>query len=140
MLSAFMSSDDACQRAVLFCDVDDFKRVNDALGHEAGDELLRTLASRLQAYLPSVCTAARLSGDEFLVLCWDTREAGGLEKLTTDVSALMCTTFTKRGTEMTVSVSIGTATIDTATDGGDLLRTADIGMLEAKFRREDRRS
>ncbi|MGH3622502.1 MAG: PAS domain S-box protein [Sciscionella sp.] len=55
--------------AVLFCDIDNFKRVNDSLGHDAGDELLIVLARRLEGGLGDGCTAARLSGDEFVIIC-----------------------------------------------------------------------
>ena len=65
--------------AVICGDLDDFQRVNSALGHEAGDDLLVTLAGRLQRELPVGCTAARLAADEFVVVCGDHAEAGGPE-------------------------------------------------------------
>lgn len=67
--------------AVLFCDIDNFKRVNDSLGHDAGDDLLIALARRLETGLPAGCTAARLSGDEFVVICPDLTAVHGIDTL-----------------------------------------------------------
>ena len=78
-------------------DLDDFRRVNSALGHEAGDDLLVTLAGRLQRELPVGCTAARLGADEFVVVSADSAEAGGPEALARTVAGLLRTTLTVRG-------------------------------------------
>lgn len=118
--------------AVLFCDLDNFKRVNDALGHEVGDELLVAVARRLADGLPPGCTPARLSGDEYLIVCSDVEALGGLESFTTWVSELLRTTVSLRGQMVTVSASVGAARLDAETTGTNLLRYADTAMFHAK--------
>lgn len=119
--------------AVLFCDIDNFKRVNDSLGHEAGDELLVTLAQRLRSGLPDNCTVARLSGDEYLIVCSDIDAAGGLEALATWLSGFLRTTVLVGEHLIGVSASIGATTFDHSVRAPeDLLRFADTAMSEAK--------
>ncbi len=118
--------------AVLFCDLDNFKRVNDALGHEAGDELLTAVARRLTDGLPPGCTPARLSGDEYLIVCPDVEALGGLEPFTRWVAELLRTTVPLRGQLITVSASVGSAMLDADTVGTNLLRYADTAMFHAK--------
>ena len=124
--------------AVLFCDIDNFKRVNDSLGHDAGDELLIALARRLEDGLPEACTAARLSGDEFVVLCSDLAAVHGVDALSAKVSSLLRTAVPVRGQLVRVSASIGAAVPDSGfgapgrASGADLLRFADAAMFEAK--------
>lgn len=129
-----MLRDEAEQVAVLFCDLDNFKRVNDALGHEAGDELLTAMARRLTDALPPGCTSARLSGDEYLIICRDIDAVGGLQPFTTWVAELLCTTVPVRGRPVSVSASVGAAMLDQDTTGTNLLRYADTAMFQAKSR------
>jgi diguanylate cyclase (GGDEF)-like protein/PAS domain S-box-containing protein len=120
---------------VLFCDIDNFKRVNDSLGHDAGDELLVALARRLEGGLPEGCTAARLSGDEFVIICSDIEAVGGVDSLATKVSGLLRTAVPVHGQLVRVSASIGAAVqCGSAAGSEDLLRFADAAMFEAKTR------
>ncbi|MHA6803638.1 sensor domain-containing protein [Salinifilum ghardaiensis] len=123
----------AGQPAVLFCDIDNFKRVNDSLGHDAGDELLVVLARRLRRGLPEQCAAARLSGDEFLLVCSDVDAVDGLHAFATWAADLLHTTLPMRGEVVRVSASVGATLFDPASMAADdLLRIADTAMLNAK--------
>ncbi|MBV9162154.1 MAG: EAL domain-containing protein [Pseudonocardiales bacterium] len=131
-LTELLVSDDR-NIAVLFCDIDNFKRVNDALGHDAGDELLIALARGLQDGLPEGCTAGRLSGDVFVVICSDIVAQGGIGSLVATVSGLLCTAVPLRGQVIRMSAAIGVAVPDASTGGAqDLLRFADAAVFEAK--------
>jgi diguanylate cyclase (GGDEF)-like protein/PAS domain S-box-containing protein len=119
--------------AVLFCDIDNFKRVNDSLGHDAGDELLVALARRLEAGMPDGCMPARLGGDEYLVICSDTSKVGGVDALVATVSELLRTAVGLRGQPVRVSATIGAAVPNgTQAVPEDLLRFADAAMYQAK--------
>ncbi|MHA6792961.1 EAL domain-containing protein [Pseudonocardia bannensis] len=122
-------------RVALVCgDLDDFARVNSSLGHEAGDDLLITLAGRLQRELPFGCTAARLSGDEFVVICADHGEAGGPDGLARTVADLLRATVTVHGRPVHLTASVGLATPAPTGEvrAADLLRFAEVAMHEAK--------
>ncbi|NMH97225.1 EAL domain-containing protein [Pseudonocardia acidicola] len=124
-------------KVALVCgDLDDFARVNSSLGHEAGDDLLVTLAGRLQRELPFGCTAARLSGDEFVVICSDHGEAGGPDALARTVADLLRTTVTVYGRPVHLTASVGLAMPATTGDvrAADLLRFAEVAMHDAKRR------
>jgi diguanylate cyclase (GGDEF)-like protein/PAS domain S-box-containing protein len=119
--------------AVLFCGVNHFKRVNDALGHDAGDELLVALARWLVDGLPDGCTAGRLSGDVFVVICSDVAAQGGIGSLVARVSGLLRTAIPLRGQVIRLSAAIGVAVPDDSTGGAlDLMRFADAALYEAK--------
>lgn len=119
--------------AVLFCGIDNFKRVNDALGHDAGDELLVALARWLQNGLPAGCTVGRLSGDVFVVISSDVAAQGGVDSLVVTVSRLLGTATPLRGQVIRVSAAIGVAVPDASTRSAqDLMRFADAAMFEAK--------
>jgi diguanylate cyclase (GGDEF)-like protein len=135
LLGELLAGPDAAKVAVMFCDIDNFKRVNDSLGHDAGDELLVALARRLEDGLPEHCTVARLSGDEYVVICADVDAVGGVSTLTSRVSTLLRTAVPVHGQLVRVSASIG-ATVPNGSPvtGGDLLRFADAAMFEAKDR------
>ncbi|WP_433799657.1 EAL domain-containing protein [Actinomycetospora sp. CA-084318] len=108
-VSHLLAGPTARRTAVLFCDLDNFKRVNDSLGHDAGDELLVWLADRLRDGLPPGCTATRHSGDEFVVLCADVDAHGGLDALTDLVGKLLRTAVPVHGQLVRVSATIGAA-------------------------------
>jgi diguanylate cyclase (GGDEF)-like protein len=119
--------------AVLFLDLDRFKAVNDALGHAAGDELLRAVSHRLASVLRAGDTAARLSGDEFAVLCEDVageRHAIGVAER---VAEALQAPFTLAGDEVFMRASVGIALATEGTENPEsLLRDADAAMYRAK--------
>ncbi|WP_260194083.1 sensor domain-containing protein [Actinophytocola gossypii] len=141
LLGQLLSGPEADSVAVLFCDVDNFKRVNDSLGHDVGDELIIALARRLERGLPPCCTPGRMSGDEYVVICSDVGEVGGVEVLANRVARLLRTAVPVRGQLLRVSAAIGAA-VPNGPDGGpsagsrstaaDLLRFADAAMFNAK--------
>jgi diguanylate cyclase (GGDEF)-like protein len=113
---------------VLFLDLDDFKGVNDTLGHLAGDTLLRSVAIRLQGALSPSNTVARIGGDEFAVLLEDVDLAAAVdaaERLSNELQV----PFDMDGREVFVTASIGIAVGDVA---DELLRSADVAMYRAK--------
>lgn len=117
---------------VLFVDLDDFKSVNDALGHGVGDDLLRTIADRIRAVAGSGDTPARLGGDEFAVLM---EEHGGITRALDLAERLLDTLRTPvqlGGIDLTVMASVGVAVAAPDMTTSSLLRDADLAMYEAK--------
>jgi diguanylate cyclase (GGDEF)-like protein/PAS domain S-box-containing protein len=136
---------DRCRRyglngAVLMLDLDHFKRVNDSLGHNAGDELIISMATLLRSRMRSADVIARLGGDEFAILLPD----GGLQAAEQVASALVeavraDVTSLDGGRPRTVTVSIGIAVIDDAdVSAHELLAAADLAMYDAKDAGRDR--
>ncbi len=119
--------------AVLFVDLDDFKAVNDSLGHAAGDELLLVVAQRLRASLRSSGVIARLSGDEFVV--FDRIEGGNVGVLAQRLLDEVRAPLVIDGLDVVASASIGAVVADEGDDtAARLLRHADIAMYKAKAR------
>jgi diguanylate cyclase (GGDEF)-like protein len=116
---------------MLFIDLDDFKRVNDGLGHDAGDELLVAVAHRLQACVRPEDTVARLGGDEFAILLDRAEAPEGAAAAARRILEGLQTPFTLRGNHVPVSASVGVA-LGAESDLDDLLREADIAMYMAK--------
>ncbi len=129
----------AASVGALFIDLDDFKTVNDSLGHAVGDELLQEVARRLIANLSSADLAARLGGDEFAVLVVDPPGDRGVLEVAEQVIELVARPFTIGGREIRVTCSIGIAmaTSDDI-DAEVLLRSADVAMYLAKDRGKNR--
>jgi len=133
------------QIAVLFCDIDAFKLVNDSLGHAVGDELLRHVATRLRAVTRAADMVARQSGDEFLVLVRDSRGTRGdveqlAEALAARIEHAISSPFTLDGHEVVIGVSVGRSVYPE--DGStveELLHHADAAMYHAKAARQGRR-
>ncbi len=117
---------------VLFIDLDNFKAVNDTLGHRAGDELLAEVAQRITACIRADDTAARLGGDEFSVLL----DRAGLDvgkRLAGRIIDSLTEPLTISGREVLVSASVGIASLTPAhEDAGALLSDADVAMYCAK--------
>jgi diguanylate cyclase (GGDEF)-like protein len=122
--------------AVLFCDVDRFKVVNDSLGHAAGDELLGALGERLARALRPGDTVARLGGDEFAVLCAEVSDERAAVALAERVCAAMREPVVVGGREVVATMSIG-VTVGVG-DVAQLLQDADVALYEAKDAGRDR--
>ncbi len=124
---------------VLFLDLDDFKVVNDTLGHAAGDRLLVAVAERLRSCVAVDDMAARLGGDEFAILLEDDTGLGHALDVAHRIVDALRISFPIQGQEITIGASIGIAA---ARDGigraDDLLRNADVAMYSAKRGRADR--
>jgi diguanylate cyclase (GGDEF)-like protein/PAS domain S-box-containing protein len=119
--------------AVLFVDLDRFKGVNDSLGHQAGDELLTSVASRLRECVRVSDTLARLGGDEFAVLVEEVRDAAQVVALAQRMLDALSTPFRVSGQEISATASIGIALDDGEYEApGDVLRDADTAMYRAK--------
>jgi diguanylate cyclase (GGDEF)-like protein/PAS domain S-box-containing protein len=120
---------------VLFLDLDDFKTVNDSLGHAEGDRLLIGAAERFLACARSADTVARLGGDEFAILI---EGADGREGLPERLGDAMAHPFSLSGNQVRVTASIGVATASGDDTADDLLRNADVAMYAAKRRGKGR--
>jgi diguanylate cyclase (GGDEF)-like protein len=121
------------QLAVAFLDLDRFKQINDTLGHEAGDQLLREVATRLQGCVRDSDTVARLGGDEFVVLLPELADGKYAATVAQKILAVIAKAFTLIGHEFRVTASIGISTFPQ--DGEDeqtLTKNADIAMYQAK--------
>jgi diguanylate cyclase (GGDEF)-like protein/PAS domain S-box-containing protein len=118
---------------VLFIDLDDFKTVNDSLGHAAGDELLREMTTRLRTCLREGDTAARLGGDEFAILLEDVEGDDHCTDIARRLVDAMAEPFHIGGTEVTTGASIGIAVGNAGSASPeDLMRNADLALYDAK--------
>ena len=118
--------------AVLFLDVDNFKTVNDSLGHSVGDLLLVGVTERIRQAMRSADTAARLGGDEFAILLEDAGTDEDVQAVAQRLLTTLSRTFKIGGTEVSTSVSIGIALAGVGSSDGRLLRNADLAMYAAK--------
>ena len=125
--------------AVLFLDLDNFKDINDSLGHAAGDAVLISVAKRLELCLRTSDTAARLGGDEFAVLVEDMLGADGSLLVAERIRDILRPPFSIEGKEVNIGASIGIATTDKGSrNPEELLRDADVAMYMAKSQGKDR--
>jgi diguanylate cyclase (GGDEF)-like protein/PAS domain S-box-containing protein len=122
--------------AVLFLDLDDFKKVNDSLGHAVGDELLVAAAARLTTCVRPGDTIARLGGDEFAVLLEDVDGMDDVVVVAERISAAVSSPFHLGGRDVFIGVSIGIASMQMGDAPDDVLRNADLAMYFAKSRRK----
>jgi diguanylate cyclase (GGDEF)-like protein/PAS domain S-box-containing protein len=121
--------------AVLFTDLDNFKLINDSLGHKAGDQLLVAVAERLKACLRPEDTAARLGGDEFTILVEDIASVGEVVQIAERIAEILRPPFALGEQEVFATVSTGIALNSSAQEqAADLLRHADLAMYRAKRR------
>ena len=124
--------------AVLFLDLDDFKTVNDSMGHAAGDQLLFEVGRRLLNATRGCDTVARLGGDEFAILIDEVRESADCVRVAERVLESMQQPVQLDGTEVTVGSSIGIVRNSGAESADDMLRNADVAMYSAKQRGKGR--
>lgn len=118
---------------VLFLDLDDFKIVNDSMGHEAGDALLSAVGGRIRSCLRGTDLAARLGGDEFAMLLWDTPDLAGARLVADRLVGSFDDPFLIDGEAVVAKASIGVAAGRPGKGSGDeMLRNADVAMYAAK--------
>ena len=118
--------------SLFYLDLDRFKDINDALGHAAGDALLKAFAERLNACVRETDTVARLGGDEFVILLEDVREDGDARAVADKIIDAMRRGFHVDGKAVRATTSIGIAFTRGDTSGEDLLKQADAALYEAK--------
>jgi diguanylate cyclase (GGDEF)-like protein len=129
--------------AVLYMDLDDFKRFNDSLGHQAGDRLLVGVAERVGAHLRLGDTFARFGGDEFAMLLEDLEDVGQASEVAERIKRDLTHPFEVDGHQIVVTASIGIVMAAASPESGgehaeELMRTADIAMYRSKKEGKDR--
>ena len=121
--------------ALIFIDLDRFKEVNDSLGHDHGDELLKLASQRLLKCVRNVDTVSRLGGDEFTIIINDIKNVDSVEIITDKILATLSEPFLLNNEQVFVSASVGiTIYPDDANDSAQLIRNADQAMYAAKDR------
>ncbi|MCD4527272.1 bifunctional diguanylate cyclase/phosphodiesterase [Nocardioides sp. cx-173] len=141
--TAEQQGDDAGDLALMFCDLDRFKHINDTYGHAAGDAVLVEVGRRLQGALRAGDSVARVGGDEFVALLAPTRGSGGppqspaerssaLESLARRIQDRVSGPIEHAGNELEVTFSVGIATVSRGAAAADALRDADDAMYRAK--------
>ncbi|MGQ0766931.1 MAG: putative bifunctional diguanylate cyclase/phosphodiesterase [Gemmatimonadota bacterium] len=123
---------------VLFLDLDDFKKVNDSLGHAAGDELLVASAARLLTCVRPGDTIARLGGDEFAILLDDLDGFEDALVIAERITTALRNPFRLQGRDVFIGVSVGVARVEASGTPDDILRNADLAMYFAKGRDKGR--
>ena len=123
---------------LLFCDLDRFKQVNDRFGHHVGDELLQVTAQRMKACAREGDLVARLSGDEFVVLCNEIDDGDVLDAIAQRLTAAVARRVTIAGIEITPQVSVGGVLAEPDENPAALLRRADTAMYRVKSAGGDR--
>ena len=121
--------------AVVFCDLDDFKPVNDTHGHAVGDEVLRAVADRMRSVLRKEDTVCRFGGDEFVILVEELKSFDFLDAVVHKILDVCCRSVNVDGIAVPVAMSIGVALYpNDAADADTLIRRADEAMYRAKHR------
>lgn len=119
--------------ALMFLDMDQFKRINDTLGHDAGDILLKEVATRLNATVRENDTVSRIGGDEFTILLTDVRQTADVRVVAEKILHSLAKPIRIKGQDIVTTVSIGiTMTPEDSTDVNTLMKNADLAMYRAK--------
>jgi diguanylate cyclase (GGDEF)-like protein len=126
------SSRRAMALAVFYIDVDRLKLINDSLGHAAGDTLLQEVTARLAGVLRPMDTAARLAGDEFVIVCEDLAGRAHAERIAKRLTGVLSAPFVLNGRSVVVTASIGIAVGGSGGPPEELLQEADMALYQAK--------
>jgi diguanylate cyclase (GGDEF)-like protein/PAS domain S-box-containing protein len=118
--------------AVLYCDLDGFKEVNDSLGHEAGDDVLVEATRRLTAAVRETDTVSRVGGDEFVIVCEGLDDQKEVALVASRIVAEIAPPLVAGGEVVTIGVSVGAAVAAPTTGADSLIRAADEAMYRAK--------
>ncbi len=118
--------------AVMLLDLDDFRTINDSLGHAAGDALLQAIGARIDPLVRPTDTAARLAGDQFAVVLEEVDGIHEAEEIAGRILGALTERFTIKGRDLTVTASVGVAWSEEPVDADSLLRNAEMAMLGAK--------
>lgn len=118
---------------VMFVDLDNFKQINDSLGHDVGDQLITLAASRIRETVRQTDTVARYNGDEFLIILTDLASADDASRVAEKVLSMLASPYRIDGRELSLTASIGIALFpEDGQDPYELLRHADAAMFGAK--------
>jgi len=120
--------------AVMFLDLDRFKEINDTLGHDIGDELLKEVAKRLELCVRGGDTVSRQGGDEFVIILSEISQQQDAALVAEKILEVLSSTITIQGHKLKITTSIGIViyTVDSADDAMKLLKKADVAMYQAK--------
>ncbi|ASP38307.1 hypothetical protein CHH28_06260 [Bacterioplanes sanyensis] len=119
--------------ALLFIDLDRFKTINDSLGHQFGDHLLKEVAARLKSIVPEHYPLARLGGDEFMIMVTDGRQRADIEHMARRIISTLSETYRIEHFKLNTSCSIGISLFPhDSSDAFVLMRNADTAMYQAK--------
>ena len=130
-LSAYQAAKRSC--ALMMLDLDRFKQVNDTLGHQAGDELLKQVAQRLRRVVEETCEIGRLGGDEFQIILPDVDDRGALGELGHKIITMLSQPYSIDGARCVIGASMGIAIAPyDGLDSEELVRNADLALYAAK--------
>jgi diguanylate cyclase (GGDEF)-like protein len=121
--------------SVLMLDLDNFKQLNDTLGHDAGDTLLRLIGPRVRQAIRGTDTLARLGGDEFAVLLYPHPGEAGIRRVADKILRALREPFEVQGLALRITASVGIGSFPQAVDAEELMKHADIAMYQAKASR-----
>ncbi|RZU49640.1 diguanylate cyclase (GGDEF)-like protein [Krasilnikovia cinnamomea] len=124
--------DDTPWLAVLFCDLDGFKPVNDRLGHAAGDQLLTAVAQRLRGCVRDTDLVSRFGGDEFVIVCQATDSRAAVNAVCERIRTMVRQPITIEGQTVQIGISVGVAFAEPGSTTDGLIGRADLAMYEAK--------